>query len=84
MLLKFELLAVTGIEISICSIIDYIISLVALLNILLIYLGKCIGFEAVPEETEIKNPLLVFSKGFGNDGKWEKTNMLLFEVKGKN
>lgn len=53
MLLKFELLAITGIEISICSIVDYIISLVALLNILLIYLEKRIGFEAVPEETEI-------------------------------
>ncbi|XP_066307214.1 uncharacterized protein [Miscanthus floridulus] len=38
------------------------------------------GFGAVPEETEIKNPLLVFSEGFGNGGKWEDTKMLLFEV----
>ncbi|CAD6209231.1 unnamed protein product [Miscanthus lutarioriparius] len=38
------------------------------------------GFGAVPEETEIKNPLLVFSEGFGNGGKWEDTKMLLFEI----
>jgi len=48
---------------------------------LLIYLGKCIGLEAVPEVIEMRNPLLIFSEGFGNNENWEGTNMLLFEVK---